>query len=203
MEAGDLQEVARLHGAMGTTLWASLGQRFVQQVYRALLSHPDFIGFVYREGGRVRGFIAGTSDGPRMFRDAALRHGPALGLATIQALARRPAALLPLMETALYFSRSASPPGSGDSVRAESMFCSFDRGLRGRGAPGLINKVLFDALAARGHEAVKITTEASNMLAARQLVSWGFVVLGRFQFYGKQMILWRLDLRHCPRVAHP
>lgn len=203
METRDLADVARLHGAMGTSLWASLGDRFVRQVYRALLAHPDFLAFVYQEQGRVSGFIAGTSHGPRLFRQTALRHGPALAAATLSALLQRPAALLPLLETALYFQRSAGPPGAGDAVPAESMFCSFDRNLRGRGAPGLINKVLFDALAARGHQHVKITTEAANLLAARQLVSWGFVVRGRFQFYGKSMILWRLDLLHSPRVTNP
>ncbi len=203
MESRDLSDVARLHAAMGTSLWASLGTAFVGRVYQALRGHPDFIGFVYEEEGRVRGFIAGTSHGPRMLRQTALNHGPALGLATLCALARRPLALLPLLETALYFRRSAPPPGGGADVLAESMFCSFDPGLRGKRVSGLINKVLFDALAARGHEQVKITTEAANTLAARQLISWGFVVMGRFEFYGKRMILWRLDLRYCPRVEWP
>ncbi len=201
MEARDLPEVARLHRAMGTSLWGSLGQRFVARVYTALLEHPDFIGFVYEEEGRVRGFIAGSSHGPRMFRQTALRHGPALAWATAEALTRRPGALLPMLETARYFQRSSSP--AGEEIPAESLFCSFDRGLRGVKPAGLINKVLFDALAARGHDQVKITTEASNQFAARQLLSWGFVVLGRFEFYGKSMILWRLDLDYCPRVTSP
>lgn len=199
MEARDLPDVSRLHRAMGTSLWGSLGQRFVARVYDALLEHPDFLGFVYQEEGRVRGFIAGTSHGPRLFRQTALRHGPALLQATVEALVRRPRALLPLLETAAYFQRSSSP--AGEQIPAESLFCSFDRGLRGVKPAGLINKVLFDALAARGHKMVKITTEASNQFAARQLLSWGFVVLGRFEFYGKGMILWRLDLGYCERVG--
>ena len=161
---------------------------------------PDVFIPLAEETGLI---AAGTSHGPRMLRQTALNHGPALGLATLCALARRPLALLPLLETALYFRRSAPPPGGGADVLAESMFCSFDPGLRGKRVSGLINKVLFDALAARGHEQVKITTEAANTLAARQLISWGFVVMGRFEFYGKRMILWRLDLRYCPRVEWP
>lgn len=196
----DLDEVAHLHRSMGTSLWGSLGLRFVSRVYATLLEHPDFLGFVYEEEGRVRGFIAGTSHGPRMFRQTALCHGPSLALATTVALARRPLALLPLLETAAYFRRS-TPSSGGESIHAESLFCSFDRGLQARRAAGLINKVLFDALASRGHHQVKITTEASNLLAARQLISWGFVVLGRFEFYGKAMILWRLDLDYCERVC--
>ena len=54
--------------------------------------------------------------------------------------------------------------------------------LRGRRISGLINKLLFDRLAARGHRFVKITTEADNRGAIRQLSSWGFEELGRFRF---------------------
>jgi hypothetical protein len=56
-------------------------------------------------------------------------------------------------------------------VRAESMFCSFEPHLRGTRVSGAINKVLFDELAARGHRYVKITTEADNEGAVRQLSS--------------------------------
>ena len=200
MSGADLDDVARLHRAMGTSLWGSLGAGFVREVYRALLGHPDFLGFVYVEAGRVCGFIAGTSHGSRMFRQTALCHGGRLALATATALARRPRAMLPLLETAAYFRRSTAPSG-GHEIHAESLFCSFDRGIKRKRAAGLINKVLFDALASRGHHQVKITTEASNQLAARQLISWGFVVAGRFSFYGKAMILWRLDLDYCERVS--
>ena len=200
MGSRDLHEVARLHRAMGSSLWGSLGPRFVSRVYEALLDHTDFLGFVYEEEGRVRGFIAGTSHGTRMFRQTALRHGPSLALATVVALASRPRALLPLLETAAYFRRSA-PSSAGERIHAESLFCSFDGGIKARRAAGLINKVLFDTLARQGHHQVKITTEASNPFTARQLLSWGFVVLGRFEFYGKAMILWRLDLDYCERVS--
>lgn len=198
MEPRDLDDVARLHKAMGRSLWGELGAEFLKEVYGAVLGHPDFLGFVYEFNGRVRGFIAGTSDGPRMSKDTLLRHGRRLVRATLRGLLRHPGASLDMLETLLYFHKSA--PEGPEKVHAESMFCSFDPELRGKRVSGLINKVLFDALSSRGQTYVKITTEAANRLAARQLTSWGFEALRRFNFYGKEMILWRLDLRYCPRV---
>jgi hypothetical protein len=197
-----LDDVCHLHqAAMGRSLWAQLGRPFLRRVYEGLLDHPDFIGFVYLEEGRARGFIAGTANGPRMLRDVLRRRAPGLALAAAWGLLRRPLAGWRVVETLRYFRRSAL--AGVDEVVAESMFCSFEPELRGKRISGLINKLLFDELAARGHRFVKITTDADNLGAARQLTSWGFQQLGSFRFYGKEMLIWRLDLLACERVDRP
>jgi hypothetical protein len=202
MRPEHLADVCRLHhAAMGNSLWAQLGHSFLRQVYDGLIEHPDFIGFVYQEGGRVRGFIAGTGNGPRMLRDVMRRRAPRLALATARGLLRRPKAARHLLETLRYFRKSSLGPG--DEVVAESMFCTFEPELRGKRISGLINKLLFDELAGRGHRYVKITTEADNQGAVRQLTSWGFEQMSRFRFYGKEMIIWHLDLEASERVHSP
>ena len=199
MESADVAEVARLHGAaMGNSLWALLGLRFLRALYRSLVQHPDFRGFVYEESGRVRGFIAGSLDGRRMFREIFQRRAPALAIAALPGMIRRPSLVRPLLQTTNYFSRSSTRVG--EDVVAESLFCSFEPDLRGRKVSGHINKVLFDEIAAMGHRALKITTEIDNVGAVRQLTSWGFERLGEFDFYGKRMLIWRLDLVNHERV---
>ena len=197
-----LEDVCRLHeAAMGNSLWARLGRPFLLAVYSGLVEDRDFVGFVYQEDGRTRGFIAGTTNGPRMLRAVMRGHLFRLSSATLRGVMRRPRALLPLLETLLYFRRSE--PLGLEGVTAESMFCSFEEGLRGKRISGLINKLLFDELAARGHDRVKITTEVNNAGAVRQLSSWGFEQAGRFRFYGKEMTVWVLDLESCERVDRP
>ena len=51
-----------------------------------------------------------------------------------------------------------------------------------------------------GHSSLKITTEIDNLGAVRQLTSWGFERLEEFDFYGKRMVVWRLDLLNNERV---
>jgi len=194
MRAADTDRVAQLHhAAMGTSLWATLGLRFLRAVYRTLINDDQFLGFVYEETGHIGGFIAGSQDTDAMLQRTFKKAWMVLGLASL------PASLLPttmfkLMQTARYTDES------GGAHIPESLFCSFEPELRGRRISGHINKVLFDELLARGHSRVKITTEVDNEGANRQLTSWGFVDAARFDFYGKEMVRYELDLNESERV---
>ncbi|MCD4749040.1 MAG: hypothetical protein K8R59_06680 [Thermoanaerobaculales bacterium] len=202
MTEAHLDDVCRLHrAAMGASLWARLGPLFLRRLYRALVKSPDFIGLVYIEESRVRGFIAGSSNGPRMMRRILARHVFQLGAAAFWGVLRRPAVAWPLLETLRYFGKSGV--AGAEDIVAESMFCSFEPELRGKRISGLINKLLFDELTRRGAHFVKITTDSDNAGAARQLTSWGFERAGEFRFYGKAMVTWVLDLDVCERVSRP
>lgn len=199
MAQRDLPVIAALHRrAMGRSLWARLGEPFLRTIYGVLLGHSAFRGFVYEEDGRVRGFIAGSLDSPGMMRDLVRGRFPRLAFEVLRGLIRNPGAAPLLLQTSSYFKRSSS--GKIPAVRAESMFCSFEPELRGKRISGHVNKVLFDEMAASGCRFVKITTEADNAGAVRQLSSWGFSRAGTFKFYGKEMIAWSLDLETSPRV---
>ena len=195
----DVRRVGQLHyQAMGNSLWAQLGQRFLRQVYKGMLESPSFMGFVYEEEGMVEGFVAGSQDTSAMmkqvFRDKAHR----LGITGIMGL-RNPHVIKHLLETPFYF-RSSKAPNS-EHIPAESLFCSFTRKLRGKRVAGHINKVLFDTLLHKGHSEVKVTTETDNEGANRQLQSWGFENKATFRFYGKDMVLYVLNLEECERVS--
>ncbi len=195
MQARDAPEVSRLHHAsMGRSLWARLGLPFLDTLYRALSNSPRFLAFVYEEGGRVRGFIAGSTDTPAMFREVGRAHTPRLAIQAARGVWRDPGALVLLRQTSRYFE------ASGEDIPAESLFCSFEPDLRGTRVSGHINKVLFDDLLSRGHRYVKVTTEVDNPGSNRQLTRWGFVVDKRFTFYGKTMVRYVLDLEASPRV---
>ena len=196
MQFRDAARVAELHrAAMGNSLWGQLGVTFLQQLYQALVDSPWFIGFVYVEDHEVKGFIAGSLDTSAMYKDIARRRFMFLGPAAAVGALRRPQVLPRLVQTGRYFGVSGA-----DEVKAESLFCSFEPQLRGKRVSGHINKMLFDELYGRGHEAVKITTEVDNEGANRQLQSWGFVDSHRFRFYGKDMVTYVLDLPGHPRL---
>ncbi len=197
MTTADVAAIADLHhAAMGASLWARLGVGFLRQLYRSLLEHPSFLGAVYVEDGRVRGFIAGSEDVGALLGDTFRRRGYRLIVPVIRGLAADPELSRWLVATPRYIGDTPA-----HHVKAESLFCSFEKDLRGKRVSGHINKVLFDELAARGHRRVKITTEADNEAALRQLASWGFAPAGTFRFYGKEMIALVLDLSASPRVS--
>lgn len=194
----DIPRIAQLHAlAMGKSLWAQLGERFLREIYRALLKSEHFLGFVYQEAGEIEGFIAGSRNSKIMMQNAFFRRGYRLGLAALLGL-RNPGVLKQLLETAKYFRRSQA--NISEEILAESLFCSFTPKLRGKRVAGHINKVLFDQLHIEGHQKIKITTETDNLGANRQLQSWGFEAKGNFQFYGKEMVTYVLDFGTSDRV---
>jgi hypothetical protein len=199
MERKDLRRVAQLHrAAMGNSLWAQLGAPFLRELYRGMLGSPHFIGFVYQQDGHIEGFIAGSEDADAMMREIARSHWPRLGFTASVGLLSSPTLARKLLETSRYFKRS----GEGvEHIPAESLFCSFTPRTRGRRISGHINKALFDTLLHRGHNKVKITTETSNKGANRQLQSWGFSPALNFQFYGKEMVTYTLELGSSPRLS--
>ncbi|MCB9780889.1 MAG: hypothetical protein H6742_20135 [Alphaproteobacteria bacterium] len=204
MQFHDAAQVAALHqAAMGNSLWARLGHGFLTQLYQALVNDPRFLGFVYTEPDRpeherIRGFIAGSQDTEAMFAAVFRSAWFLLGPAALPGVLRDPRVIRQLVRTARYFDESAPPLPV--PVPAESLFCSFAPDLRGKRVSGAINQVLFDELLQRGHRYVKITTETDNEGANRQLRSWGFHDAGRFRFYGKDMVVYVLDLAESPRV---
>jgi RimJ/RimL family protein N-acetyltransferase len=196
MQFRDAPRVAELHAAaMGSSLWAQLGTAFLTNLYRALVDVPSFLGFVYVEDGVVQGFIAGSIDTRAMYGEVMRRRWAFLAPVAALGVLRRPWVARQLVGTGRYFGQSGA-----EDVPGESLFCSFVPELRGKRVSGHVNKVLFDELRARRHERVKITTEADNEAANRQLRSWGFEDAGRFRFYGKDMVTYVLDLRTSPRV---
>ena len=195
----DAPRVAELHhAAMGNSLWAQLGKGFLTVLYQQLVNDERFIAFVYLEGASIRGFIAGSQDPDLMMHEVFRKSWFLLGPAAMpQAL--HPRILKKLMETTRYAEASNAVQLPGP-VKAESLFCSFEKDLRGKRISGHINKVLFDDLLARGHRYVKVTTETDNDGANRQLRSWGFESCGEFDFYGKQMCTYVLELSTSERV---
>jgi hypothetical protein len=201
MQARDALSVASLHhAAMGESLWAQLGVRFLQELYRNLIDAEGFIAFVYETSTKdgVQGFIAGATDPNRVMAETFRRAWFLLGPPAFPN-ALRPRLLRRLLQTARY-SGASSVEGLPNGPLPESLFCSFVPELRGKRVAGHANKMLFDDLLSRGYAHVKITTDASNAAAARQLRSWGFDDLGPFEFYGKDMTAWLLDLHASPRV---
>lgn len=201
MQARDALAVARLHhAAMGDSLWARLGVRFLHQLYRALIDADGFLAFVYEADptAGVQGFIAGATDPDRVMADTFRRAWFILGPAALPRVLQ-PSLLRRLLQTARYSGASAVD-GLPSGPLPESLFCSFVPELRGKRVAGHANKLLFDDLRSRGYAHVKITTDASNAGAARQLRSWGFQDVGHFEFYGKPMVAWLLDLTTSPRV---
>lgn len=200
MERDDIEQVAEQHcRAMGHSLWAQLGKPFLQALYTSLLQDPLFVAYVYAEGQEVQGFVAGSVDVPRTFSKLWREHWQQLLRPALAGVIRNPHLIGSLISTPFYFKRSA-PTQRAETVKAESLFCSFKPNLRGTRAAGHINRTLFKHFLKAGCRYIKITTETDNEASLRQLSHWGFSIEERFNFYGKDMYTLIMDLSTNPRL---
>ncbi len=196
----DVEQVAEQHySAMGHSLWAQLGKPFLQALYAGLLQDPLFVAYVYVTEETVRGFVAGSLDVQHTFNRLWQKHWQQLFLPALSGLIRCPYLISSLISTPFYFKRSASSQRV-EAIKAESLFCSFQPDLRGTGAAGHINRMLFKHFLTAGCRYIKITTETDNEASLRQLNHWGFTIEERFNFYGKDMYTLVMDLSTNPRL---
>ena len=108
------------HAAMGNSLWAKLGTRFLKVLYTQLVQDDRFFGFVYLEKGIVRGFIAGSLDPDAMMHDVFRKGWFLLGPAAFPK-ALQPEIFRYLMETRHYASASNAVT-LPEPIQAESLF---------------------------------------------------------------------------------
>ena len=110
MQNRDAEPVAALHeAAMGSSLWAQLGRRFLVELYRGLVDSPYFLGFVYEEDGVVKGFIAGSIDAEPMMRTLMRSRALVLGAAAAAGVLKRPQVLARLSDAPVLQSERRRP----------------------------------------------------------------------------------------------
>lgn len=150
--------LAALHvAAFPAFFLTALGPRFLAAFYRALLADGGVaVGVLDR--GRLVAFAAGAERADGLYRRLARRHGPALALAALPALVRRPGRALRLAR-----SFGLQEPGADAADGPTLLSIAVDPA---RGGQGLGRAVLdrFEQLmaVARPGEVVRLTTDAHD-----------------------------------------
>ena len=107
----DIPRVAQLHkAAMGNSLWATLGERFLRNIYRGMLKSSLFLGFVYEQEGQIEGFIAGAEDLPGLMKQVAFSSGHRLFICALLGMTNRET-FKKLLQTVQYFQASTEELG--------------------------------------------------------------------------------------------
>ena len=102
----DVRRISHLHAqAMGDSLWAKLGESFLQEVYKGLLCTEEAIGFVYELEGNIEGFIFGSTNTSKMMHSAFKQRGIRIGFGAIKGI-RNPKVLMTILDTPKYFQSS-------------------------------------------------------------------------------------------------
>ncbi len=146
MKPGDVPEVVRIHlESFGGFFLSFLGPRFLTLLYRGLVSHPRGVALVAETGTGLEGFVAGVTDQSDFYRQLIKKQAIRFALASLGAVARRPA-IIPRLFRALGQSRRsrsssssaclmsiAVRPGTAGKGLGRDLVAGFGAALVGRG----------------------------------------------------------------------
>jgi ribosomal protein S18 acetylase RimI-like enzyme len=190
-------EAAALHiaGQPGAFL-TSLGPSVLTALYRALPASTAGFGFAAVDAAQgsavpLLGFVSATTSVPRLFVEVGVRLAPAL----LAQLARQPSLAGRSLQTALYpllVRGEAGPPP------AELLSIMVQPARRSQGIGAQLLARLVATCRKREIALLDVTVDAANDGAQRFYAHHGFQPHRRFTLYGRDMVQFRLDLRHAP-----
>lgn len=188
-EPKDLRQVVNVHlEAFPGFFLTSLGPRFLEVMYRALLTGPGAVFLVAEtESGVIEGFAVGMARNVPRDRSLALKGLPSFLLAVIPAVARNPV-LVTRRLAAQMFSRNAQPvfPVGAAVLRSIGVRPQ----MKGGGAAGRL-LTAFEAQAhAKGASSVALTTDAlHNERAIGFYTKQGYSAWQEFEQHGSRRML--------------
>lgn len=185
----DVDAVARLHlEQLSESFLSIVGERFLRVLYRRMARNEGSTLLVAQLHGEIVGFIAGTRDTGRFYRDF-LRHDAVRACATAApALVRHP---WTTVETLRYGRGSGS---AADLPPAELLSLAVAPAARRNGIAGALIGALQQDFSAQGVSAIKVTVAADNTTAITAYRRCGFRTATRVEVHrgrSSEVLVWR------------
>jgi glycosyltransferase involved in cell wall biosynthesis/ribosomal protein S18 acetylase RimI-like enzyme len=164
----DATALARLHRrTLPGAFLSSLGERFLRELYRALIEDPKAVALVVERDGRVVGLATGARSVRRLYRRFYGRHALKAAIAAGPKLVR-PEVLRRVRETAAY------PVVSNGLTGAELLSICVDPSARERGIGRRLADEVIRSLGELGAREVKVVVDAANEAGNRFYRAVGF-----------------------------
>lgn len=181
LQPQQVAQVARLHAeGISSGFISSLGPRFIQQLYRGIMSCSSAFCLVALEQGHVLGFLAGAESVGKLYRSVILRRG-LLMIGPLLRFAFSPRTIRKIFQTLLYPSHTGKeyPP-------AEVLSVVVAADARRRGVGDKLMRAGLKELAHRNISAVKVAVAADNEPANHYYIKEGFEKAGIYDSHGVQ-----------------
>lgn len=195
----DVPAIAALHGAaIDEGFLSSLGVRFLSRLYARLVASPHGFVLVADKDGHhpaIAGFVAGSGEVGRLYREFLWRDGPAVALSSGIRLARSlPSAIETFRYGAADHGRRAEPAVEAREPETELLAMAVDPADRSRGlGTALVEGFVADSRAA-GSASARVVVGAANARAIALYTRAGFREDRRIELHaGAVSLLMRAD----------
>ncbi|MEX2556725.1 MAG: glycosyltransferase family 4 protein [Actinomycetota bacterium] len=187
----DIPTLARLHReTVPSAFLPKLGDRFMRQLYRALLSDPNAsVAVVEDEGGRVVAMASGADSVPAFYKRFFRRYGIPAAITAAPKLIR-PVALKRALETARF------PKSAQKFPDAEIFVWGVDRTVRARGLGVAVLDEATRDMGRRGVPEARGIVYAENERARKVLEDSGWRIVGEISVHAGRTSV--VVVRPCP-----
>lgn len=165
-EIADVATISQLHAEqISEGFLPTLGQPFLERLYRRILKGPDAFALVAAEEGSLLGFAAGAREIGALYKRFLIHDGVVAGLRAAPILIR---SLPRVIETLRY------PTGEGELPNAEILAVAVTTSAQGRGIGRALVSEATTRLELLGANDIKVVTGADNAAALALYRACGF-----------------------------
>jgi ribosomal protein S18 acetylase RimI-like enzyme len=171
------RSVASLHaGGIEEGFLSSLGVRFLGHLYRRVMRTPSAFLLVADDGVRPVGFVAGSGDVARLYRDFVVHDGIVAAFSAGVRLLRHPRQVT---ETLGHRNSRGSTAKQG----AELLAIAVEPGAQGRGVGAQLVGAFLETVASHGLNGAYVVVGADNTAAISLYERFGFKTVERFELH--------------------
>lgn len=176
------KKIAKIHKeALAGDFLPSLGLGFLTAFYEGIIGQPNVLTFVFEEKDKIKGFVLGTTDSGRFFKEAIKNNLLKLIFCMTSALLKKPYLIKNIVETVFYPSKEKGP-------KAELVVISVGSRWQGQGIGKELTLRLEKTLEKSGIKEYKVTVHADKT-AVTFYEHLKYIRISSFSLYGK---LWYL-----------
>lgn len=189
MKVVDVPQVVKIHqDALPNDFLPSLGEEFLAVLYQANLGTKDAWVTVYRDEGKVWGFVMGTVNFKNFFLSTLISNWLKFSFIIAKQLIRKPSLLSKVLQTFLYSRKEKS------DINAELVVIAVDNSNQGRGIGTKLIQALESKFKKLGIKQYKVTTLKSYEGANRFYHKLGFKLIFSFSLYQRRWNLYTKEI---------
>lgn len=188
IETTDLGRITKLYYSnIKESFFSMFGMDFLSLLLEAILTSEFTIGYVLELNQEVEGFIIGTTDTSKLFRNVFCKKWSNLLSKVFVAILRKPAIFKHVFDSFNYSAKTHI-----EDTKAELLFIAIESEYRDQDfGKMLINRTLQE-IRNKGIGKVKVSTLNSNKVVNKMLENFGVKLEKEFKFYEKEMNLYTL-----------
>jgi len=189
MESRDIASVSKLHSeALTIGFMSTLGEDFLGIIYEGVAASDQGVVYVSEEDSRVVGFVAGSTDTTRLFKEIYKKQLPRLAGNLAFKTLRKPAIIRNLMLSSRY------PKLAGDFLPAELLSIAVSEDVRGKGIGTALVETLIEYFWKQGVDRFKVSVDQRLSGADKFYENLGFKLSDTIEIYDKKMDIYAYDI---------